>query len=138
MSEQHVTVVGAGLAGLACARALHDAGASVRVLDRGRVPGGRLASRRLDDRPVDLGASYLTAEPGSRFAAVVDDWVARGLARPWTDTFRVADDERACRALGGRRVPRAKRVSAWSKDPPFRFILRPDRQSTLDCGSSTR
>ncbi len=101
MSEQHVTVVGAGLAGLACARALRDAGVSVRVLDRGRVPGGRLATRRLEDRPVDLGASYLTAEPGSRFGAVVDDWVARGLARPWTDTFRVADGERMHDAASG-------------------------------------
>ena len=94
MSDQRITVVGAGLAGLAAARALVDAGAAVLVLDRGRVPGGRLASRRIDERPVDLGASYLTAPEGSRFAGIVDDWVARGLARPWTDAFRVADDER--------------------------------------------
>jgi predicted NAD/FAD-dependent oxidoreductase len=49
-----------------------------------------MASRTFSDRLVDTGASYLTAEPGSSFAAVVDDWVARGLARPWTDTFAVA------------------------------------------------
>jgi len=85
-----VTVVGAGIAGIACARALAGAGVPVRVLDRGRRPGGRMASRTMSGRAVDLGASYLTAHEGSPFAAVVDDWVARGLGRPWTDTFAVA------------------------------------------------
>ena len=93
MSPQDVVIVGAGLAGVACARELRAAGRSVRILDRGRRPGGRMASRRLldVDRPVDLGASYFTvSDPG--FAAVVDDWQARGLAAPWTDTFCVLED----------------------------------------------
>ena len=81
-----VVVVGAGLSGVACARELRAAGLDTRVLDRGRVPGGRMAARTLWDRRVDLGASYLTvSDPG--FAAVVDDWAERGLAREWTDTF---------------------------------------------------
>lgn len=84
-----LTVVGAGIAGLACARALQEAGRDVEVLDRGRAPGGRLSSRTVRGRPVDLGASYLTAGEGSPFADVVADWVDRGLARPWTDTFAV-------------------------------------------------
>ncbi|MGY1733049.1 NAD(P)/FAD-dependent oxidoreductase [Geodermatophilus sp. SYSU D01045] len=83
-------VVGAGIAGVACARALADAGVPVRVRDRGRRPGGRMASRTLAGRVTDLGASYLTASAGAPFTAVVEDWVARGLARPWTDTFAVA------------------------------------------------
>jgi len=84
------TVIGAGISGLACARALTGAGIRVRVLDRGNRAGGRMASRTLHGRQVDLGASYLTASSGSPFAAVVEDWLARGLARPWTDTFAVA------------------------------------------------
>ncbi len=82
----HVAVVGAGIAGVACAQALTAAGHVVVVLDRGRVPGGRMASRTLHDRRVDLGASYFTVSDDG-FRAVVDDWAARGLARPWTDTF---------------------------------------------------
>ncbi|WP_129338157.1 NAD(P)/FAD-dependent oxidoreductase [Cellulomonas endophytica] len=89
-SSDAVLVVGAGISGAACARALAGAEVPVRLVDRGRRPGGRMASRRLDGRVVDLGASYLTAPEGSPFAAVVDGWVARGLARPWTDTFAVA------------------------------------------------
>ncbi|MDT0275784.1 NAD(P)/FAD-dependent oxidoreductase [Blastococcus goldschmidtiae] len=88
-----LTVVGAGIAGLACARALQDAGRDVEVLDRGRAPGGRLSSRTVRGRPVDLGASYLTAGEGSPFADVVADWVDRGLARPWTDTFALVGPE---------------------------------------------
>ncbi len=83
-----VCVVGAGIAGTACARALTTAGVPVVLLERGRVAGGRMASRRLEGRYVDLGASYFVArDPG--FAALVADWTARGLARPWTDTFTV-------------------------------------------------
>lgn len=86
-----IAVVGAGIAGVACARALVGRGHEVTVLDRGRVPGGRMASRRFDDgRYTDMGASYFTVgDPG--FQEVVDGWAARGLARPWTDTFAVWD-----------------------------------------------
>lgn len=84
-----VAIVGAGLSGAACARALTAAGVAVEVHDRGRVPGGRMASRRLEGRYVDLGASYLTTRDDG-FSAQVDTWVARGLAHPWTDGFHLA------------------------------------------------
>jgi len=90
VDSRGTTVIGAGISGIACARALADAGLAVRVLDRGRRPGGRMGGRTLHGRPVDLGASYFTVPDGSPFGTVVDDWVARGLARPWTDTFAVA------------------------------------------------
>jgi renalase len=83
-----IAVVGAGIAGVACARALVGQGHEVVVLDRGKVPGGRMASRRFDGRYVDLGASYFTVSDPA-FGEVVGDWEARGLARPWTDTFAV-------------------------------------------------
>jgi predicted NAD/FAD-dependent oxidoreductase len=83
-----VVVVGAGISGVACGRALQDAGVPVRVLDRGRRIGGRMASRRIDDRAVDLGASYLTVSDPA-FEQVVEAWRAAGLAEPWTDTFHV-------------------------------------------------
>jgi renalase len=86
-----VTVVGAGIAGLACARELVDAGVPARVLERGRVVGGRLASKRIDGRYADIGAAYMTADdPG--FQGLLDSWRVAGLARPWTDTFAVHED----------------------------------------------
>lgn len=99
MTRARVAVVGGGISGIACARALHQAGLDVVVLDRGRRLGGRMASRRLrgtglpyDGRVVDVGASYFTAAHPD-FLGVVDAWVERGLARPWTDTFTVIDTE---------------------------------------------
>ena len=95
-----VAVVGAGIAGAACARALLAGGVAVQVLDRGHAAGGRLASRTLSGRAVDTGASYCTARD-ERFVEVVDDWVRRGIARPWTDTFHVAGPEGLREAKSG-------------------------------------
>ncbi|MFC3501778.1 NAD(P)/FAD-dependent oxidoreductase [Micromonospora krabiensis] len=81
-----MVVVGAGIAGVACAVELADAGVPVRLRERAHVPGGRMASKRFDGRPADLGAAYLTvSDPG--FSSVVDGWRAAGLVREWTDTF---------------------------------------------------
>ena len=43
---RHVAVIGAGVAGATCAQALHEAGHAVRVFDKARGAGGRLATRR--------------------------------------------------------------------------------------------
>ena len=88
-----VLIVGAGLAGVSCARVLHDAGVEVRLIDRGRRIGGRMAvrSERWNDteHPVDIGAQYFTArEPD--FVDLVEGWQRAGLVRPWTDTFHLA------------------------------------------------
>ena len=56
-----VVVVGGGIAGVACAVELATAGVAVRVVDRARTVGGRMASKRIDGLPVDLGAAYFTA-----------------------------------------------------------------------------
>ena len=56
--------------------------------ERGRAPGGRMAAPLLHGRRVDLGAAYFTVGDDG-FAAVVEGWRARGLARPWTDTLDV-------------------------------------------------
>jgi renalase len=85
-----VLVVGAGIAGVACAVELTRAGMPVRVHERGHVSGGRMASKRFDGRPADIGAAYFTVSDPD-FAAVVDDWRAAGLVREWTDTFWAYD-----------------------------------------------
>jgi renalase len=94
-------VVGGGISGVACARALADRAVPVRLVDRGRRLGGRMGGRTLHGRVVDLGASYLTVGDGSAFAPVVADWVERGLARPWTDTFAVAGPDGIQRTTTG-------------------------------------
>ena len=90
----NVVVVGAGVAGLSCARELASAGVRVRVVERGRVVGGRLASKRYGGRYADIGAAYFVADDPD-FAALAESWRARGLARPWTDTLAVFPGEPA-------------------------------------------
>lgn len=85
-----VTIVGAGLAGTACAAALAAAGIGVRLVERGRAPGGRMASPSLHGRRVDIGAGYFTVRD-SGFQSAVDRWQSAGLVRPWTDTFSVLE-----------------------------------------------
>lgn len=91
-----VLVVGGGISGVACARALQGSGADVRLVDRGRRLGGRMAARTVDTvvgrHVVDTGASYFTVRDEG-FTAVVEDWQERGLAREWTDTFHLSDGD---------------------------------------------
>jgi len=87
-----VVVVGAGIAGIACAVELAAAGVPVRVLERARTLGGRMASADLEGRPVDYGAAYFTVRD-PEFAAVVEGWRTAGLARQWTSELTVFGTE---------------------------------------------
>jgi renalase len=91
-SAARVLVVGAGVAGVACAAALRAAGVDVVVREQAEAAGGRLGTVELHGRPVDLGAAYFTVAD-DEFAAPVSDWHDRGLVRPWTDTIDVAGAE---------------------------------------------
>ena len=77
-----VMVLGAGIAGLACAGALARAGIAVTLLDKGRRPGGRVATCRADGTLFNHGAQFATAR-GAGFQALLDDLQAAGQAAPW-------------------------------------------------------
>lgn len=62
-----VVVVGAGVAGLCCARELHAAGLDVLVLERSDAPGGRVRTDAVDGFLLDRGFQVLlTAYPEAR------------------------------------------------------------------------
>jgi hypothetical protein len=81
-----VIIVGAGIAGVTCARELLQAGHEVDLRERAMAVGGRMASPQIEGRRVDIGASYFTASDPD-FSRQVQDWCTRGLARRWTDRF---------------------------------------------------
>ncbi len=87
------------MAGVSCAVKLRAAGVPVRVLERGRRVGGRMSSRVIEGRPVDLGAAYFTVRD-PEFAEVVSRWHAAGLARPWTSELAVLGGPARVRAPG--------------------------------------
>ncbi|MDX1577938.1 MAG: FAD-dependent oxidoreductase, partial [Gemmatimonadota bacterium] len=65
--DSEVLIVGAGLAGLACARHLQRGGVGCRILDRAGAVGGRVRTDRLDGFQLDRGFQvYLTAYPAGR------------------------------------------------------------------------
>jgi len=77
-----VAIVGAGMSGLACARALAASGWTVRLFEKSRGPGGRAATRRGDAGPYDHGAQYFTVREAA-FAQAVARWQAAGVLAPW-------------------------------------------------------
>lgn len=80
---QRVAVIGAGLAGLSCARILRRAGCYVQVFDQDKVVGGRMGTARLGIVPFDHGSQYVTARH-PRFKAYVEEIVASGYCSRWT------------------------------------------------------
>jgi predicted NAD/FAD-dependent oxidoreductase len=81
-----VVIVGAGLSGLVAANELQAAGVDVAVIDKGRSPGGRLATRRIGTATLDHGAQFFTVRTAA-FQHRVDDWIERGLATVWSHGF---------------------------------------------------
>ncbi len=89
-------IIGAGIAGLAAARTLQDAGRRVRVFEKSRGLGGRLATRRGADggfgEAFDHGAQYASVRDPA-FRAYADRAIAAGAAADWphakSDTRRI-------------------------------------------------
>ncbi|MEM9425697.1 MAG: FAD-dependent oxidoreductase [Pseudomonadota bacterium] len=77
-----VAIIGAGMAGLACARGLADHGVTPVLFDKGRGLGGRLSTRRAEGVQFDHGAQYLTAETDG-FQAMLDEAEGAGAVARW-------------------------------------------------------
>ena len=79
-----VIVVGAGMAGLAAAHRLVGAGLAPVIVDKGRAPGGRMATRRADDARYDHGAQHIGART-PEFEATLAALRTHGVAEQWFD-----------------------------------------------------
>ncbi len=71
--DESVVVIGAGLAGLAAANALRDAGCRVTVLEARDRPGGRIYTNRELGTPVELGAQRLHGLKGHPLLPLVEE-----------------------------------------------------------------
>jgi photolyase PhrII len=94
-----IAVIGAGLAGLSAARALHDHGHDVTVFDKARGPGGRTSLRRGEPWAFDHGAQYFTARD-PRFRRQVAQWIETGVVERWEPRLVALEAGRAQPAGG--------------------------------------
>ncbi|MDM0045844.1 FAD-dependent oxidoreductase [Variovorax dokdonensis] len=88
-SSKHFAIIGAGIAGVACARTLVQAGHRVTVFEQADRPGGRMASEDSPFGSFDSGAQYFTVRD-PRFMRVIQ--IEPELCRPWSaNAVRVLD-----------------------------------------------
>lgn len=82
-AAQRVIVVGAGVAGLAAARRLRQAGHRVTILEaRGRL-GGRVVTSDAVGVPIDLGAAWIHGDDGNPLTKLAEEAGARTVPTDW-------------------------------------------------------
>lgn len=79
-----VAIIGAGIAGLACAQQLRQAGYRVVIVEKSRGVGGRMATRRLGDTCADHGVRYLEAQ-GEWLPSLIEVLQQRDILQVWQD-----------------------------------------------------
>lgn len=110
-----VVVIGAGLAGLAAARRLRDAGRAMLVVEgRDRI-GGRTVTDRSLGLPVDLGAAWIHGTTGNAMTALV-----RATGGEW----KVSDSD-SFATIG----PDGRALSTTESDAVWRDVQRAVRRS---------
>jgi renalase len=97
-----IAVVGAGIAGLAAARALVDRGHAVTIFERSQTPGGRCATRVITalelprglsgEVAFDHGAQYFTVRD-QRFSELAAEWERDRIIAKWTGRIVSFDGE---------------------------------------------
>ena len=89
LQSQNIAIIGAGMAGVACARTLVQAGHKVTLLEKSSGVGGRMATRSTAFGTFDTGAQYFTVRD-PRFARALA--TVPGVCKTWSaNTIRVLD-----------------------------------------------
>ncbi|GAB2483075.1 hypothetical protein GCM10027082_37330 [Comamonas humi] len=116
-TPRHYAVIGAGMAGIACARTLMQAGHRVTVLDVQPEVGGRMASVDTPHGSFDAGAQFFTVRD-ARFQQALDTTPAA--LRPWSvNAIRTLD-------------PTGKQVMATQPKMEAHMVAQPTMGSLLE------
>ena len=95
---KNIAVIGAGMAGVSCARTLAEAGHQVTLFEKSQGLGGRMATRNSAFGTFDHGAQYFTARD-KRFIHALES--SQSLCKPWSaNTVRVLDEHGSVTAEG--------------------------------------
>ncbi|WP_338779987.1 FAD-dependent oxidoreductase [Metabacillus sp. FJAT-52054] len=78
-----IAIIGAGLTGLTAAAVLKEKGvSSITLFDKGKSPGGRLATRRIGEGRADHGAQFFTVRT-EELKKEADQWLEKGWIQKW-------------------------------------------------------
>ncbi|MEO6322759.1 MAG: FAD-dependent oxidoreductase [Polaromonas sp.] len=125
--QRHIAIVGAGIAGITCARTLVQAGHRVTVFEKSRGAGGRMATRETEFGGFDHGTQYFTVRD-ERFEKALA--TASGLVRPWSaNKVRILDDLGQVVAAS---LPANE--AHWVATPGMNALVRQWAQPLLDAG----
>ncbi|WP_166838330.1 NAD(P)/FAD-dependent oxidoreductase [Rheinheimera pleomorphica] len=109
-----IAIIGAGMAGAACASRLVRQGQQVTVFDKGRSAGGRMSSKRTVQGYLDLGAQYFTARDAA-FMAQCQHWLRAGNIAQWQGRLARLDNG----------------IVVASPDESVRFVGAPSMQAPV-------
>lgn len=85
MPSAQIAVIGAGMTGITAARQLVSAGQNVKIFEKSRGSGGRLASKRSTIGRINLGAQHFKAAE-NQFIADLHSWQQAGWVEHSTET----------------------------------------------------
>ncbi len=89
--QEHVIVVGAGMAGLSAARRLADAGVAVTVVEARNRIGGRAWTDTSLGIPIDLGAAWFHGTEGNPLVGLADEVGAKTVKTDFENVVVLAD-----------------------------------------------
>ncbi len=114
---REIAVIGAGIAGIACARTLVQAGHKVTVFEKSRGAGGRMSTRTSEFGGFDHGAQYFTVRD-ARFEKALA--ISPELVRRWSaNTVRILDE--AGRVVASSLPPKE---AHWVATPGMSALVR--------------
>ena len=126
-AQRHVAVVGAGIAGITCARTLAQAGLRVSVFEKSDGAGGRMATRETEFGGFDHGAQYFTVRD-ERFEHALA--TGAGLVRPWSaNAIQILDGSGKMVAAS---LP--PREAHWVAKPGMNALVRQWAEPLADAG----
>lgn len=126
--ELDVLVIGAGLAGLACAQRLIAAGQRVRVLEGRQRIGGRIWTEQRQGCTIDLGASWLHGSTNNPLRALASRELGLKLL-PTDEASRVIIGRDGMRWGKGRK----DQAEAWLAD----FVQQAEQRGDADAALSS-
>ena len=120
VESKKIAIVGAGMAGIACARDLRSAGLHPVVFEKSRGLGGRMATRRVDGNlAFDHGVQYVTAGAAA-FQQAIHDAVDAGSAAAWQPRGCVSSSSGSEDWIAGAPAMNAL-IKPWSAGLDLRF-----------------